>query len=468
VRHVVLYEAYALLCMAALMAVSAFSPLAIPGLVIWLIPSGLALLGAVVQAVRVDARPERVLWDADLAYGYRHLLPTAFELWRVRKQSEKEGKDHEGSDVADIVIDQGLAQVQYLRPETVYPLALPRRLYLLPLGALACLVILLAAQGISRDAPPNPWAGYIEELRSQSGRIARRSEALGDEEGARLAQQLEELSDTLESRPEQKEIERELNELLPRLENHMRSLGASDLVAGEEAGRNELEGEAETTGSLRARRVEDGSSAPVDIGGTSDGEPAPARDGAAAGDSTQEPEEDGTESGGEGDEGDEGDAEDLGRELRSAQNNLQELGEQLAQGDESRSDRSDDAAPQPDEQPGSGRSGEREQGGSSVQGTSDEAGIGSTPDLGEEPTARLSEIIREMTELPSNEEHSAFTELFSRETPGEPRTSLEERAVTPEFQRQIEAAVGRSTVPANMQGYVRDYFLRIARAAEME
>jgi hypothetical protein len=152
------------------------------------------------------------------------------------------------------------------------------------------------------------------------------------------------------------------------------------------------------------------------------------------------------------------------------------LEEQLAQRDDSRSGRSDDATPQPGDQRGSGRSGEGEeriaeegeQGGSSVQGTSDEAGIGSAPDLGEEPTARLSEIIREMTELPSNEEHSAFTELFSRETPGEPRTSLEERAVTPEFQRQIEAAVGRSTVPAEMQGYVRDYFLRIARAAEME
>ncbi|NBC31033.1 MAG: hypothetical protein GVY29_13700, partial [Spirochaetes bacterium] len=326
VRHLVLYEAYALLCTAALMAVSAFSGLSIPALVIGLIPSGPALLGAFAQALRVNARPERVLWDADLAYGYRHLLPTAFELWRARERDEQDGTAHEESGVADIVIDQGLAQAQYLRPETVYPLALPRRLYLLPLGALACLVILLAAQGINQNSEPNPWAGYIEDLRSQSGRIARRSEALGDEEGARLAQQLEELSDTLESRPEQKEIERELNELLPRLESHMRNLAASDLVAGEEAGRNEVEGEVESSGSLRSRRVEDGSSGPVDIGpsgsgragagdGDGDGEAEPGSAGngeASAGDSTPDAEGEGTESGGDGNR------EDLGGELRSA------------------------------------------------------------------------------------------------------------------------------------------------------
>ncbi len=502
VYYLALLEGYALMVTAALMAANAFTALSLPGALIGLGPTGLAMAAGAAMALRANASPERIFRDADVAYDYHHLLPTAFGLWRERRGGQTEdrrpeqdsgpahesGPTHESGparDIREVVIRQGNAQAQYLRPETVYPLRLPRRIYLVPLGVLACVVILLAAQGLARPERPSPWAGYIQEFRNQSNRIARRSEALGDEEGARLAQQLEELSDTLESRPDEKEIERRLDELLPRLEEHMRNLGASDLIAGQRANRDRVEGAAEGSSSLRSRRVEEGEARGIDIGPT-----RPAQPGEGDGSSDRptpldgpNPEErEGKDEAEEGrvaspegpEEGYDRDREGMEEVLQATRNNLRNLEDQLTEGETDGDGESEGEGENPRmaEQgprggpPPDGGSDRGTEDGSSAGTAGDEAGLGQAPDLADDPTSRLGDVIRRMTELPSSDEQTSFTELFSRETPGTPQSSLPERAVTPEFRRQVEAAVGRSTVPSEMQGYVRDYFLRIARSAD--
>lgn len=513
VADMVMFGAYALLTTAGLLALRAFLGLALPGALIWILPMAVALLAAAIRTFRTDTSARRVFRDADETYGFRYLLPTAYELWEKRER-----EDPPLTPVSAIVLARGEEQANYLRPETVYPLRLPRRLYLLPLSVLACLAVVIAAQSIGPRDRNNPWMGYVEEFRNRSADIARRAETLGDEEGARLAQQLEALSDTLENRPNEKEIERRLEELLPELEEHMRSLSASDLLSDTPESARAEEGTASESASLRARRVEEEPGNGVDLGGPDSGRPGEGgsgeagsgADGGAAGDpgAAAGPDRAGDrDSGAEEDSGgppaeeddDGGDPgstaprsaaapEDaLNEDLQSAREDLEELAEQLRRqgaltsredrdpGDAMQDSRDAEEGPSPEtDNRAASRpdgdddaSGEGPQdGGSAVQGSANTPGIGNAPDLAEAPSARLDGVIRRMSELPSGGNRSSFTELFTRETPGRPAESLAERAVRPEFRREVESAVGRSSVPRELQGYVRDYFLRIARASE--
>ena len=491
------YEAYALLLSAAALALVSFTSLQLPGLVIAAAPSAAAVAAAIWRASREDGSGQRVFRDADEAYGYHHLLPTAYEIHRASNEGAAAPDSHGGgSTIRSAILHKGHRHIQFIRAETVYPVGTPRRLFLLPLGALASLVIVLAAQGLDRSEAPNPWAGYVEELRNRSDAIARRSEALDDEEGARLAQQLDALSDTLEKRPERKEIEERLREVLPKLEDHMRNLSAGDLLAGAGSANGSTEGEADASGSLRARRVEEGFGDGLDLPparrGGSDGSDGNAQDGETAADGPGD-------SDGDGDglsEGEQASSEtrageslsELGRELESAQEQLRGLSEQLRRrpgtedGDTGNDAGQRSAEAQENEEPGSGpgdaafargRGGEEgeagqgggDEGSSNAEGGSRTPGIGDAPDLADEPGPRLSDVVRRMRELPSNAENSSFTELFSRETPGQARTEIQERQVNPSLQQQVETAVNRSSVPTELRGYVRDYFLRIANAA---
>ena len=526
ISDMVIFGAYALLTTAGLLAAKAFLGVNTPAAIVWGLPGGAALLLAAIRTLRTDVSPRRVFRDADETYGYRHLLPTAYELWEKEEQQKQEQDEQPVPPVSAIVVARGQEQANYLRPETVYPLRLPRRLYLLPLSVLACLAVLIAAESVGPSDRNNPWAGYVEEFRNRSADIARRAETLGDEEGARLARQLDALSDTLENRPNEKEIERRLQELLPELEDHMRSLSASDLLDDNPQSAQADEGSASESASLRSRRVEDGPGNGIDLGAPGSGRPGEAGSGegsggedgsagsggpgAAGGQDAGGGPEAGNESeadsgndddpaarpGGGGDEGQSGSSaprsarapdEALNDELRSAREDLEELAEQLRrQGAlSSRADGDPDdamqgsrdtqegpppgaenrAASRPDGDGGGSGEGPQD-GGSAVRGNTNSPGIGNAPDLAEAPAPRLDGVIRRMSELPSGGDRSSFTELFTRETPGRPAESLAERAVRPEFRREVESAVGRSSVPRELQGYVRDYFLRIARASE--
>lgn len=486
-RCIALIEGYALMATAAIMAVNASVALSLPGWLIGLGPTGIAVAASLAVTLRTNASPERVFHDADAAYDYHHLLPTAFGLWKERaaESAPEAARRNDDRDLREVVIRRGSAQAQHLRPRTVYPPTLPARFYLLPLGTLACLIVLLAVHGLSQPDQPNSWAGYIQEFRNQSNRIARRSEALRDEEGVRLAGQLEELSETLESRPDEKEIERRLEELLPRLEEHMRNLGASDLVAGEQSGRATLEGESEGTGSLRARRVEGGAGRGMDIGPARPDEPDEAVEGGER--PTPPDRADGKEGDAAEDEatprgvaptedpeaGHDRERDEMERELQAARDHLRDLADQLSEEESDADGESGGEAENPrmaerdrgGEASPDGEDERDEDDGSSARGTGDEAGLGRSPDPADDPSPPLDDVVRRMIELPSSDKQTSFTELFSRETPGTPESSLPEGTVNSEFRRQVEAAVGGSTVPAELQGYVRDYFLRIAGRA---
>jgi hypothetical protein len=528
VHALVGYEAYALLVTAGLLALVTFTGIDAPGLLIGGGPSLAAVLAALWRAAREDVSGARVFRDADEVYGYRYLLPTAYEIHCAEGAAgEPDMNDgavddgaHRRSPIRRTVLESGYRHIQYLRAETVYPMGTPRRLFLLPLGALASLVILVAAQGIDRPDAPNPWAGYIEDLRQRSDAISRRAEALDDEEGARLAQQLDALSDTLETRPEEKDLEERLREIIPQLEDHMRRLSASDLVADGAGRSGGATGEAENSAALRARRVEEELGEGLDLpparrgGRSSDGggggRPLSGADGAGAeggqrGSDTERNEtrgEAGDDAGGaepgdaepapEGTDppssGESGAVTGLGEELEDAREQLERLSQRLrsppTSGGSAAEDDGElemDGGNEEESGNGSGGSavtrrdgsgsaaGAQGQGGSSTaEGTSSTPGIGDAPDLGEEPSERLGDVIRRMRELPTGEEDGSFTELFSRETPGQPRSEVPETAVNPAFRRRVETAVNRSGVPADLRGYVRDYFLRIATATSEE
>lgn len=408
------------------------------------VPSALVLLLIAADALLARPDPRLLLWDADSAHQGHHTLPAALGTLHSRV-SETESTE-ETREIAAALRNRAESLAPRVRVENTYPWRIPLQGYLIPLAALALVLLTLFLNTAQEQPQPNPWLGYAQELRERSETIARAAEAEQDRSGAALARELSELAEMLESRPTEKETQERITRLLPRLQQGMRRLGATDLITDPETPRaGRMEG-GDQSGSLRARRQEEGEGVPVLPDGLDGSGDAPRSDSAMK------------ESLGE-----------VSKELEAAEETLEQLQESLSGDDQSgrtpdeRRDESDRAA---GNSPGSGggRDGEspgeeeaREPGGAGF-----DAGDEAVADLGEEESERLSGTVEQLLELPQSEGAAeSFTELFAREAPGAPESNLTPEETLTAFERQVEEAVARSQIPGELRGMVRDYFLRI-------
>lgn len=410
-----------------------------PGLVLpaVIVPPGLVLLLLSVDFLRWRPKPVSMLWDADIAHGTGHLLPASYNAMRIE---ETRGS----AELTTALLRRGASVLPRIRAEITYPWRIPLVAYLIPIPALLILLLHLYTLPASLSVPDNPWLGYAEELREQAEAIAEAGDTREDRRGAALARELTALADMLESRPTEKETQERIAELLPELQDGMRRLGATDLITDPRDPSGGDVGKAKQEGTLREGVREEGSRSLLPDSLNSEGERG------VGGEEPGEP---------TGDEPAPGTEETI-RELR----------ERLLDEGASREPRETDSASKGQREsqgsgsgPGGGNArSEEERARRDGESGGPGAGDRPSPDLGENESSRVAGAVERLLQLPRSENRGGeFSELFAREAPGAPRSTLSPEEAVPAFRRQVEAAVERADIPAELRPVVRDYFLRI-------
>lgn len=434
-----LAEFYALLVSALLFVPARLFGSSLETLLVLALPSGVVLILLAADALRCKPDPREILWDADTAHQAHHILPAAYGSLRNAPVTEELGE------IEWALRNRAEAVVPRVRVEKTYPWRVPVQGYFIPLVVLALVLLSLFLQTLQGELEPNPWLGYAQELRERADAMARAAEGERDQEGAALARELSELAEMLESRPTEKETQERIARLLPRLQEGMRRLGATDLITDPEAPKTGRPESGDQSGTLRAGRQE-GKGVPVlpdDLGAAGD---SPRSDSAI-----EEP------------------LGEVSKELEATQETLEQLQESLSGEDQTREtpheggeEQDHAAAGNPGR--GGGRKGEglEEEEPSEPGGAGFDAGDRAVADLAEEESMRLEGAVQKLLELPgSGIEPESFAELFAREAPGAPKTALTPEESRAGFRRQVEEAVDRSQIPGELRGMVRDYFLRI-------
>lgn len=381
--------------------------------------------------------PLELLWDADTAHNGGHLLPAAYNAMRVEAESGSR-------ELTTALLRRGATMLPRVRVEITYPWRIPVHGYLMPLAVLGLILVHLFTVPAAAPTEPNPWLGYAEELRERAEAMAEAAAREEDRRGAALARELTALAEMLESRPTEKETQERIAQLLPELQEGMRRLGATDLITDPRDPTEGAVGEAQEEGTLRAGRQEEGGTPLLP---------------------------DGLDSRGEGGAGGGEPGERRGDEpLEESDDPLQQLKEALLEegtpreapegappsGEERRRDGNAAGPGGVTAEPGEER--EREESDSGGRGAGEEP----APDLGEPEPPEIAGAVERLLQLPRGEGRGGeFSELFAREAPGVPESSLSPEELLPVYRRQVEAAVERSEIPREYRGIVRDYFLRI-------
>lgn len=383
---------------------------------VWGVLLFIAVGAAVVQAVRRCAGRLDALAVVDRFYDAGYLVPTAWDLLTT------------GSTVTDAesyTIERSLARLERCDPASVVSIVVPRRIVLLPAAVISAVLISLLFPVVEDDAS---WEGPFVERFSPT-----RREESGDDAVARLAEELDAIRGARESRPRSEETPSADGGDIPTLDPSMRRLGAGDLL-DETPGGERYEGELLSRGLLRSMPEEEGSSWV-----------RPPRDG---------------DSEGEGTRGEEGAAEHDSSAAEGAPDEQSDSGG-------SGPDRSDGEGggavdPRGDGDSGGPRStegyGEEGTGGSGNRPGEGEDGGGGAPD--DRDALRLAYT---PFDLPMNTEEADHSELTARAAPDGEAGRSPDSAPVVDYDRVETRLAARTNLPAEVRGYVRDYFLEIGR-----
>ncbi len=415
------------------------------------------LLGGAVAAFLRSARETRrmnPLADADRLFRANSLLTTA---WDVRESDERRYSELS----RQIVLNRAAPLLGRIRTERIYPYEPSRHLRLMPLALLFLGGVWLATIAFDTSGPA--WSGYSDDDLSRYRNPAPENLPEEDRSGAALADELTQLSEALERRPSEKDLMRDQGLVLPDDSIRNRRLGATDLL-NQDSGRPLAEGNTAPDASLRETREDETQPlSGLDSGGvptdppTGDGEDmgTPRSDGTdqTPGEETTSrdgPSDDGAPGGGTERTSPDEDATDENGTRRSSDTEESEKAATNGEAGEESDQESDS-----ENEPGLG-----------------EPGTDAMPDLPDTGPPRprtMNDAIRQVLELPRIDADGEVTELLALETAGESNgADPQSGTLNPEFERRLQMTLNRSAIPRELQEYVRNYFIIIARRQEEE
>lgn len=405
-----------------------------------------------VRTVRRRPSRRRALGLVDTKLRKRSLMTTAYELMeRYGGESSREGVAEEAQDQSGptaherIVMSRAWVVARRLDPALVHRYALPANAFYTPLAAVVFMLALALAPQTAMGTV-SPWDGFMAQLQPQVRQLHRSASEANDPEGIRLAREIERLQGTLSRRPDQQRAYREIQELLPRLEEYMRELGPSDFVSSETAP-GVLEGQSESRSLLRAVDPQSAAAGARQgipaTGENRSAEPAPEQaenvrqlqrtlnelaqaldgdlpaGGDEPGDASERDDQWGRIAQSDGPGSEEGRSADPG--------NLPEADETGAAGSGEGSDGSGGPTgangpagsqfeANEDRSAGDGPG----RGGSGGGAASDEAGNQARADLGATEAPRLADVVNQLWKLPDGAGRTPFSELMTRSAPPEP------------------------------------------------
>lgn len=389
----------------------------------------------------METRRTNPLGDADRVFHANSLLTTA---WDVRKPD-----DTRYSELSrQIVLNRAASLLGRIRVKQVYPYRPSRYLRLVPLALLFLGGVWLAT--IALDATGPVWRDYPDEVLSRRRNPMPEESPEDDRSGAALADELTRLSEAIERRPSEKDLLRDQELALPDDAVRNRRLGATDLL-DQDSGRPLTEGDITPDGSLRETREDQAQPLPgLNSGGLPTDMPA--------GEGETERSSSGDDDGAPGDA-------------------ATSPGEATADGTSGESDGKGPAGEDQDDENGSSASAKPGESGGTTPDAENEPGIGEpgtegqpdTPGPGRTRPRTMTDAIRRVLELPRVGAEGDVSELLALETPGDSAVADgNSPPINQDFERRLQMTLNRLPVPRDVQEYVRNYFIIIARRQEEE
>ncbi|MFP4376532.1 MAG: hypothetical protein ACLFP4_05770 [Spirochaetales bacterium] len=437
---------------------------------------GMAIAAALLAAAATRIDPARLLIDADRRYETKSLLISGYQFG-----NEPAVATHEEQAFRDAVIEQAEKRSNGVKPEEVYPFAMPRMastaaalFVALAIGMVLelsgwfdqvappvteqSIAIEDAGQRLAERATDNEALRELAEEMQRLGQALRENQIPGDEARRRIEELGRDIEEQIRNLERTRPFETEEQELPPRAEETVRRALERGMSRGEVM-------------DFFTRMRAEGETMPDMIDALEEATPDRAPD---------------TNLGLERDQMDElidqlnrpppsEDADsDIVNELEESQRIVEQTGQGLAELSQGE-DNQVGAAAEEGVSRGGGSDEEREEqpdsSGQSQSGTESEGqqgGDAAVADATGDDFTRIedaSPIFRELDGIVTND---TIMDIIIREMPSEATSQLNEQERDAAFERVIEQAMEREQLPPEAQRLVRNYFLRITRMNQNE